>query len=63
MPHDDPIFIGYIEAVKKNMEAGAAVGVISFLPWLINFLPKSWIGLDSMEQRMNSMYSYFEVRN
>ena len=63
MAHDDPKFLGYFEFVKKIIEAGATVGVISFLPWLITFLPKSWIGLDSLEERMNSMYSYFEVLN
>jgi len=61
MAHDDPIFLGFMEAVRKNMETGGSMGIVSFLPWLRKLLPESWLGIDLMEERKVRVYSYIEV--
>ena len=61
MAHDDPVFLGFMEAVRKNMETGFSLGIVGFMPWLNNLLPRSWLGLDLMQERVDRVYSYFEV--
>ena len=61
MAHDDPIFLGFMEAVRKNMESLVALGIVTFLPWLRKLLPESWLGIDLMEERRIRVYGYIEV--
>ena len=61
MAHDDPVFINFMEAGRKIVKAGSTIGIIGFMPWLQSLLPPSWIGLDSLENEANAVYSYFEV--
>jgi len=63
MAHDDPVFIGFMEAVRKNMETGGALGIVTFLTWLRDLLPNSWFGVDLMEERRNRVYGHIEVYN
>ena len=61
MKHDDPVFLGFMTAIRNNLEIGAAIGVVGFVPWLRKILPKSWIGLNLMEERLDIVYRYFKV--
>jgi len=61
MAHDDPVCIGFMEAVRKNMESLVALGIVTFLPWLRKLLPESWLGIDVMEERRIRVYGYIEV--
>ena len=38
MAHDDPVFLGFMEAVRKNMETGFSLGIVGSMPWLNNRL-------------------------
>ena len=61
MPHDDPTFLGFMAAIRHNMETGGKMGIVGFIPWLKDLLPRSWLGIDAMEASVANVYSYFEV--
>ena len=62
MEYDDPFFLGIMAALRHNMETGATMGIVGFIPWLKDLLPRSWTGVDSMEESMESINNdYFKV--
>ncbi len=61
MAHDDPAFLGFMDAIRKNLEATASMGIVGFIPWLTNLLPRSWLGLDLLDERRDAIVKYFEV--
>ena len=39
----------------------ASMGVVGFMPWITNLLPRSWLGLDLLlDERRNVISKYFE---
>lgn len=61
MKYDDPIFLGFMAALRRNMELTSSMGVVGFVPWLKYFLPKSWTGVNLMEESVRSINSYLKV--
>ena len=43
------------------METGGKMGIVGFIPWLKDLLPRSWLGIDAMEASVANVYRYFEV--
>ncbi len=62
MAHDDPVFLGFMEAIRKNLETTNSLGVVAFIPWLTNILPRSWLGLNLVDKRKNAIMKFFEVK-
>ena len=62
MAHDDSIFLGFMEALRKNLETGFSLGIVGFMPWVNNILPRSWLGVDLMHERLDQFFSYIEVK-
>ena len=62
MAHDDPFFLGFMEATRKSLETTCSMGVVGFIPWLTHLLPRSWLGLDLVEKNRNAIVKYFEVQ-
>lgn len=61
MEYDDPVFLDFMAALRRNMEIVASVGVVGFLPWLKNILPPSWTGVNLMQESLDSINVHFKV--
>lgn len=61
MAHDDPVFLGFMAAIRNNMETAGTSGIVGFIPWLKDVFPRSLLGVDRMEDSVDRIYSYFEV--
>ena len=53
MAHDDPVFLGFMDAVRENFETGFSLGIVGFMPWLNHLLLRSWLGVDLMRERLD----------
>lgn len=47
--------------MRRGMEVIAAVGVVGFIPWMNMLLPKSWTGVNLIEEAMTTINSSFNV--
>ncbi len=61
MEYDDPLFLGLMAAIRRNMEISTKMGIVGFIPWLKNILPRSWLGINLMEESVEAVNSYFKV--
>ena len=61
MEYDDPLFMYFMTAVMQYMEIGSKMGVVGFIPWLKNVLPRSWTGVNRMEESLENVMKYFKV--
>lgn len=61
MAHDDPLILGFMAAQRRNMELGATMGIVGFIPWLKDILPRSWLGVDLIEGSLAEIEQYFWV--
>lgn len=62
MEYDDPKFLGFMAAIRRNMEEGLSAGIVGFLPWLRNILPKSFTKIDLIQESIDTTYNYFKAR-
>ena len=61
MEYDDPLFLYFMAAIRQNMEIGSKMGVVGFIPWLKNVLPRSWTGVNLMEESVGNVLKYLKV--
>ncbi len=61
MAHDDPVFLNFMATQRRNMELGATMGIVGFIPWLKDLLPRSWLGVDLIENSLADIEKFFEV--
>ena len=50
-----------MDTIRQNFETGGAMGIVGFIPWLKDLLPRSWLGIDAMEASIATVHGYFEV--
>lgn len=62
MDYDDPIFLGFMAAFRRNMELTASVGALGFIPWIPKILPNSWTGVDLVHQSVVDISKLFTVK-
>lgn len=60
MEYDDPVFLGFMAAMKRNMKL-ATRGIIGFIPWLKDTIPQSWTGVNLIEESLETINNYFKV--
>ena len=61
MEYDDTLFLYFMAAISHYMEAGSKMGIVGFIPWLKNVLPRSWTGVNRMEESVENVMKYFKV--
>ena len=61
MEYDDPLFLYFMAAIRQNFEIGSKMGIVGFIPWLKNILPRSWTGVNLMEESIENVTKYFKV--
>lgn len=63
MAYDDPVFLGLMAAQHRNMQLASKMGIIAFIPWIKDILPRSWLGVDLLEKSLENIEQYFKVNN
>ena len=61
MEYDVPLFLYFMAAIRQNFEIGSKMGIVGFIPWLKNILPRSWTGVNLMEESIENVTKYFKV--
>jgi hypothetical protein len=61
MAHDDPVILGFIAAIHRNMELAGTMGILGFIPWLKDILPSTWLGVNLIEESQQNIENYFKV--
>ena len=61
MAHDDPVFLGFMLAIRRNMELAGTMGILGFIPWLKDILPGTWLGVDLVEESVGKLENHFKV--
>lgn len=62
MDYDDPVFLGFMAAFRRNMELTATVGALGFIPWLPKILPDTWTGVSVVKKTVDEITTCFQVK-